>query len=644
MGEALPSPAGANTGLDVALQLTNLFTDALESSDGDIVGHLNGCFLEDIQKFDEISTDLAETGENLWTRSLDYLREGRAREAKQGLQGVAEFASKMFLRSSTVWGNTYLSKKAIRMIIFCELMVDTFEEKKENFTKLEMMSEKQKTILIHTIKRNANKMIDSVKKIKKGFFTGSEAHKEVTEDMADALLREISPLLFQLSLETSDNLAEGAIMATPRFVPVGIEDGIQLHVSDRSLLVWRDSFNLLIAIEETVKVVVFTDENKGVVIKTNNNEDGDKLEKYVYMPTYVSSTLYDSTFTKCIKNRNAGALHHLLKHSSAKPGDSKALLFLACQSGAAGCVRALLSSPSTAQEDINAPVYGLYGSPLKVACTNGRAGVVRVLVQEAGADPRAQVGGHTPLEAAVRGGHLPTVHLMLQLGARMDDLTTNLSTAATVGLMIHNLVTTETSVLEKVQGYQANPGTEHQEIEQFLEAVARDPGAVGHLRASTTRATSGDHHLLQAREETTSPQTPLPSTPPSTPIAPPPPPPLHSAPPSSTSSTPPPPPPPTTPRPLPSSPATSAAAGNQGLLESIRQSGGAEGAGLRPVLERRRTEEAPRGGDLMGDLRAQLQLRRTRTGSPGGALGRVRGLIPPPSDTRAGEEEETQEW
>lgn len=494
MGEALPNPAHANTGLDVALQLSSLFSGTLESSNGDIVGHLNGCFLEDIQKFDEISMDVAETGENLWARTLDYLREGRAKEARQGLQRVAEFASKMFLSSSNAWGNTYLSKKAIRMIIFCELMVDTFEEKKENFTKLEMLTEKQKTILIHTIKRNANKMIDSVKKIKKGFFTGSEAHKEVTEDMADALLREVSPLLFQLSVETSDNLQEGVIMATPRFVPVGIEDGIQFNVSDKSILVWRDSFNLLIAIKEAVKVVLFTDENKGVVIKINDNEEGDKLDDHVYMPSYVSSTLYDSTFTKCIKNGNAGALNHLLKHSSVEPGDSKALLFLACQSGAAGCVRALISSPCTAQEDISSPVYGLYGSPLKVACTNGRASVARVLVQEAGADPRAQAGGHTPLEASVRGGHLATVHLMLQLGAHMDDLTTNLSATATVGLMIHNLVTTETSVLEKVQGYQANPGTDHQQIEQFLQAVARDPGSVGHLLAGpTARCTMGYH-------------------------------------------------------------------------------------------------------------------------------------------------------
>ena len=109
-----------------------------------------------------------------------------------------------------------------------------------------------------------------------------------------------------------------------------------------------------------------------------------------------------------------------------------------------------------------------------------------------------------------------------------------------------------------------------------------------------------------------------------------------------------------------------------GLLDAIRNAGGKDGAGLKSIKERKAEERKRRGeeeaalppsgggGDLMGDLMSKLTMRRkgisgAKAGAGkdpeeqggGDAMGKISGMIPPPSAMAAdsdAEEDNDDDW
>ena len=154
------------------------------------------------------------------------------------------------------------------------------------------------------------------------------------------------------------------------------------------------------------------------------------------------------------------------------------------------------------------------------------------------------------------------------------------------------------------------------------------------------------------------------SAPPVSNNPPPPPPPANipPPPPSAPAAPPPPPPPANIPPPPPVSDQTDEKSeeapksapppdsdGRGGLLDAIRKAGGASGAGLKSIKERKAEERKKRdeaqaaapsssGGDLMGDLMSKLTMRRkgisgakaVQEEEPAGAMDKISMMIPPP--------------
>lgn len=57
---------------------------------------------------------------------------------------------------------------------------------------------------------------------------------------------------------------------------------------------------------------------------------------------------------------------------------------------------------------------------IHVAAMTGRQNVIHALVERWGVDVNMRTGGSTPLGAAVGGGHMATVRILLELGADAD--------------------------------------------------------------------------------------------------------------------------------------------------------------------------------------------------------------------------------
>ena len=150
----------------------------------------------------------------------------------------------------------------------------------------------------------------------------------------------------------------------------------------------------------------------------------------------------------------------------------------------------------------------------------------------------------------------------------------------------------------------------------------------------------------------------IPPPPPSAPAAPPPPPPPANIPP----------PPPVSDQtdekseeaPKATPPPDSDARG--GLLDAIRKAGGASGAGLKSIKERKAEERKKRdeaqaaapsssGGDLMGDLMSKLTMRRkgisgakaVQEEEPAGAMDKISMMIPPPPQAGGGNDSGSDE-
>ena len=92
------------------------------------------------------------------------------------------------------------------------------------------------------------------------------------------------------------------------------------------------------------------------------------------------------------------------------------LIYLACQFGHLSLVRAIMDTGRV--EVDNVTKYGW--TPLEIAAVNGRTDIVKLLVTTYKADVNLD-RKYTPLENAIEGGHLDTVKVMLELGAKYSQ-------------------------------------------------------------------------------------------------------------------------------------------------------------------------------------------------------------------------------
>ena len=97
-------------------------------------------------------------------------------------------------------------------------------------------------------------------------------------------------------------------------------------------------------------------------------------------------------------------------------------------------------------------------------------------------------------------------------------------------------------------------------------------------------------------------------------------------------------------------------------MDAIRKAGGASGAGLKSIKERKAEERKQRGeaqaaapsssgGDLMGDLMSKLTMRRkgisgakaVQEEEPAGAMDKISMMIPPPPQAGGGNDSGSDE-
>ena len=128
--------------------------------------------------------------------------------------------------------------------------------------------------------------------------------------------------------------------------------------------------------------------------------------------------------------------------------DVNKLMVLTCQHGADSCLAIIMAGKQDRGRYVNQGVGGVYGTPLKIASSNGRNTTVRRLVEDYGANVSGRGGYGTALCCAAGGGHLSTVRILIQLGAKPGECTS----------------------VDKYPGYSylINPGNEHDEIKKYL--------------------------------------------------------------------------------------------------------------------------------------------------------------------------------
>ena len=136
-------------------------------------------------------------------------------------------------------------------------------------------------------------------------------------------------------------------------------------------------------------------------------------------------------------------------------------IYLACQHGHLDMTKIIMNTGVV--EVDKATKYGW--TPLEIAALNGRTELVKLLVQNFGANPNFSSGQHCPLEYAIEGGHLDTVKEMVSMGARQKERTKK-DIFGNAEYKVEYLRSASRLVVQ--EGELINPGTEYEEIENFL--------------------------------------------------------------------------------------------------------------------------------------------------------------------------------
>jgi len=245
----------------------------------------------------------------------------------------------------------------------------------------------------------------------------------------------------------ADSTSAGILLPIiPKYIPSGLEDSQVLNLTNgSSVLVWKDDFKVQIAVSKTVFTMKPVVEDKEVLLTISKNKikmDGTVLDSR-HIDTFVSG----STLESIVKRKSGKTLHHLLTHSTGQVDVNK-LMILTCQQGADSCLDTIMAGRQDRRGYVN-QVVGAYATPLQIASINGRNTTVRRLVEDYGANVSGDTGGSslTPLCAAADGGHLSTVRILIQLGAKPGECT---------------------SVNKYWYPHLINPGNEHDEIKKYL--------------------------------------------------------------------------------------------------------------------------------------------------------------------------------
>ena len=200
-----------------------------------------------------------------------------------------------------------------------------------------------------------------------------------------------------------------------------------------------------------------------VVIVRTLLDNGANME--ATLPTNGTTPLFFASI-----GGHAEVVRELLQRNAnteVRPINNMTCLHIACKEGHEEVVRALL------EKGADPTVYSLSGLPLHLACLRGRAAIISLLLSLPGADANAphHIEGTTPLQYAVRHGHLEAVRVLLRGGARVETslirdvaVTSNLPVLGE--LLLHALSVDDEARTRLVQHLTLLPETDRQEDEE----------------------------------------------------------------------------------------------------------------------------------------------------------------------------------